>query len=241
MPAPAAAFYFDLASPHAYLAAEQALHTFAGEPEPVVWTPVLAGGLPGAGPLEAARCETERDALLEDLARRAAELGLQPLRMPARFPFDSALAMRVATYAKSIGRAVPFAQAAFRQAYAGARALDTEDAVVIAAAACEMHPSAVLKGAALRSTAETLEAATAEAAAAGVREVPAVLAGGRVFHGERSLGDAAVALREAGAAHEASAGSPAAGAPGEVAPGAGTSPDPGGDSPLLHVSTHEPA
>lgn len=194
MPPPPSAFYFDLASPHAYLAAEQALQAFAGAPEPVVWTPVLASGLLSGNPLAAPRCEQEREALIEDLARRAAELGLQPLRMPASFPFDSTLAMRVATYAKSIGRAVPFAQAAFRQAYAGGRALDSEDAVVIAAAACEMHPSAVLKGAALRSTAEALGAATAEAAAAGVREVPAVLAAGQVFHGERELGAAAQQL-----------------------------------------------
>ena len=56
-------------------------------------------------------------------AARAA-LGLQPLRWPEPFPFDSSLAMRVATYAKSIGRAVPFAQAAFRQAFAGGHALE---------------------------------------------------------------------------------------------------------------------
>jgi 2-hydroxychromene-2-carboxylate isomerase len=86
---------------------------------------------------------------------------------------------------------VPFAQAAFRQAFAGGRALDNEDAVVIAAAACEMHPAAVLKGAALRSTAEQLERATAEARAAGVSDVPAVLAGSRVFHGELELPAAA--------------------------------------------------
>ena len=40
------------------------------------------------------------------------------------FPFDSSLAMRAATYAKSIGRTVPFAQAAFRQAFAGGRSLE---------------------------------------------------------------------------------------------------------------------
>ena len=54
--------------------------------------------------------------------------------------------MRVATYAKSIGRTVPFAQAAFRQAFAGGRTSPTPDYVVIAAAACEMHPEAVLRG-----------------------------------------------------------------------------------------------
>jgi 2-hydroxychromene-2-carboxylate isomerase len=92
---------------------------------------------------------------------------------------------------------VPFAQAAFRQAFAGGRSLADEDSVVIAAAACEMHPAAVLRGAALRSTAAQLDRATAAARDAGVRDVPAVLAAGRVFHGERELGEAARALRAA--------------------------------------------
>jgi 2-hydroxychromene-2-carboxylate isomerase len=199
MPA-GSAFYFDLASPLAYLAAEQALAVFAGAGAPVEWIPVRAAALPGGETFEASRCETELDVLREEVERRARELSLQPLRWPEPFPFDSTLAMRVATYAKSIGRAVPFAQAAFRQAFAGGRSLADEDSVLIAAAACEMHPAAVLRGGALRSVAEQLEAATAEAAGAGVRDVPAVLAGGRVFHGERTLPDAARALAEAGPA-----------------------------------------
>ena len=126
-----------------------------------------------------------------EVERRASELGLQELRWPDPFPFDSAFAMKTATYAKSIGRIVPFAQAAFRQAFAGGRSLDGADNVLIAAAACEMHPSAVLKGAELRSIGEQLSAATATAAALGVRDVPAVRVGERVFHGERDLEQAA--------------------------------------------------
>ena len=48
--------------------------------------------------------------------------------------------MLVATYAKQIGRAVAFSLAAFRQAFAGGRDLGERDNVLIAAAACEMHP-----------------------------------------------------------------------------------------------------
>ena len=177
MPSPAA-FYFDLASPLAYLAAERVLHVLGA---PAEWHPVLASELPGAD-ADIARQAGEDGR--EQIARRAAELGLQPLRWPEPFPFDSALAMRVATYAKSIGRTVPFAQAAFRQAFAGGRCLAEEDSVVIAAAACEMHPKAVLQGAALRSTTEQLKRATAEAGEIGVRSVPAIALGGRLFHGE---------------------------------------------------------
>jgi 2-hydroxychromene-2-carboxylate isomerase len=192
------AFYFDLLSPLAYLAAEQALAAFAAAPEPVEWIPVSAAALPAGETFEAHRCQTEQDVFREGVESRAAELGLQPVRWPEPFPFDSALAMRVATYAKSIGRTVPFAQAAFRQAFAGGRSLADEDSVLIAAAACEMHPAAVVRAASMRTVAEQLRVATAEAAGEGVRDVPAVIAAGRVFHGERALHEAAAALQAAG-------------------------------------------
>ncbi len=184
-----AAFYFDLASPDAYIAAERVLGELPG---PAAWTPVLARELGG----DAAHPSRE---LIE---RRARELGLQELRWPDPFPFDSTLAMRVATYARQIGRVVAFAQAAFRQAFAGGRSLADEDSVLIAAAACEMHPAAVLKGASLRSVIDELEAATAQARAGGVKAVPAVLVPGAgdavgpaVFHGESELARAAACMR----------------------------------------------
>jgi 2-hydroxychromene-2-carboxylate isomerase len=188
---PDAAFYFDLASPDAYLAAERILHVLPG---PAEWQPVLARELPGGGASEAWRCEAEREVFRDNTARRAAALGLQPLRWPHPYPFDSLLAMRVATYAKSIGRAVAFAQAAFRQAFAGGRSLAEADNVLIAAAACEMHPAAVLRAAQLRSVRDQLAAMTAQAACAGVSEVPAVRVGAAVFSGERALEEAAGAL-----------------------------------------------
>ena len=186
------AFYFDLFSPEAYLAAERVIATL---PVSAEWIPVSANGLPAADTLEGWRCETDREAFFERIARTAARRGLQPLVWPQPFPFDSAFAMRVATYAKQIGRTVPFALAAFRQGFAGGRDLSGPDNVLIAAAACEMHPTAVLKAAGLRSVAERLHAATALAAARGVRDVPAVwLPGGEVFHGDASLEQAASAL-----------------------------------------------
>ncbi len=54
--------------------------------------------------------------------------------------------MLAATYAKRIGRAVAFSLAAFRQAFAGGRDLADQDTILIAGAACEMHPTALLKG-----------------------------------------------------------------------------------------------
>ncbi len=188
-----AAFYFDLASPLAYLDAERVLHTL---PAPAEWRPVLARDLAGGERSTTWRCESEREAFREDVTRRAEQLSLQPLRWPEPFPCDSALAMRAATYAKSIGRAVPFAQAAFRQAFAGGRDLGQLDNVLIAAAACEMHPAAVTRGAELGSVSTQLATATNEAADLGIIEIPAIIVAGDVFEGERAVEQAAARMLE---------------------------------------------
>ena len=159
-------FYFDLASPLAYLAAERVNHVLGEVPE---WITVQIGEV---GPF---RCAAEIDAYREDVERAARAQGVQALRWPDPFPADSNFAMLAATYAKQIGRAVAFSLAAFRQAFAGGRDLSERDNVLLAAAACEMHPLAVIKGAELRGTHERLEAANAEARAAGVRETPAIV------------------------------------------------------------------
>jgi 2-hydroxychromene-2-carboxylate isomerase len=185
------AFYFDLFSPEAYLTAERIIVLLPA----AEWVPVSAPGLPRADMFDGFRCETDREAFFERVERAAARRGLQPLRWPDPFPCDSDFAMRVATYARQIGRAVSFSLAAFRQAFAAGRDLAMEDNVLIAAAACEMHPRAVLKGAQLRSVATALERATAQAALRGVHDVPALsLPDGRVFHGDDALDGAAQAL-----------------------------------------------
>jgi 2-hydroxychromene-2-carboxylate isomerase len=187
------AFYFDLASPVAYLAAERILQELRG---PFEWRPVQARELPGAESFAAFRCAREVEVFRAEIERQTHALGLQPLRWPEPFPFDSGLAMRAATYAKGIGRVVPFAQAAFRQAFAGGHSLERTDHVLIAAAACEMHPQAVLRGAQMRSVHEQLAASTAAAVRAGVSDVPAVRVGDRVFCGARALEEAAEHLAD---------------------------------------------
>jgi 2-hydroxychromene-2-carboxylate isomerase len=190
------AFYFDLGSPDAYLLAERVLQAM---PVATEWIPVLASGLPGAESFEAFRCAEERSIVLDGFVEAAARRGLQPLRWPDPFPFDSSFAMHAATYARQIGRTVPFALAAFRQAFAGGRALDA-DGVLIAAAACEMHPAAVLKAVELRSVREALSRETEAAAARGVRDVPAIVVGEQVFHGDAGLPAAARAAAAAASA-----------------------------------------
>ncbi|MHB8692466.1 MAG: DsbA family protein [Solirubrobacteraceae bacterium] len=176
-------FYYDLGSPGCYLVAERVMSAMPVVPE---WEPVLARALGFSGVDEAVE--------LDVLAARAAELELQPLRWPAQWPPDTEFAMLAATYAKHIGRAVAFSLAAFRQAFAGGRDLGDQNTVLIAAAACEMHPTAVLKGASLRSVASSLVAAGERARVAGVRELPSIQVGERVFSGEGAPEQAALVM-----------------------------------------------
>jgi len=162
----ASRFYYDLASPQAYLAAERVNHVLGEVPE---WVPVR---FEDVGPF---RCAEELAAYREDVERAARRQELQTLVWPDPFPADTGFAMLAATYMKQIGRAVAFSLAAFRQAFAAGRDLSERDNVLIAAAACETHPLALIKGAELRGTRARLELATEEARAVGVREVPAVV------------------------------------------------------------------
>jgi 2-hydroxychromene-2-carboxylate isomerase len=157
-------FYYDLGSPDCYLMAEEVM----GSGRIPEFQPVLASEVG----------DSLADVNREWIERRADELGLQPVRWPQRWPPDTRRAMLAATYAKQIGRVVAFSAAAFRQAFAGGRDLSDEETLLIAGAACEMHPTALLRGIALRSTAEALALANTRALAGGVRKLPAVAGGG---------------------------------------------------------------
>jgi 2-hydroxychromene-2-carboxylate isomerase len=175
-----AAFYFDFASPEAYLAAERVIQTL---PFPAEWIPIRA---PRAWD-DGFRCAAERDAAREDVERVAATRSLQALRWPPE-GFPSEAALRAATYAKSIGRIVAFALAAFRQAYAGGADLSDTDTVLIAASACEMHPRAVLQALERDAVERELSQATALAVARGVARVPTVwIPDGAALEGDAAL------------------------------------------------------
>ena len=178
------AFYFDLSSPESWLAAERVLRVV---PSPCEWIPV---SMPFEGGF---RCAEEETIFRAEIEREAAARGLQDVRWPAAFPFDSSFAQRAAMYAKGGGKVVGFALAAYRQAFAGGRDLADPENVMIAAAAVEIHPRALLVGAETAGTRRRLEEATAQARERGVVSVPAVWAGGEVFHGDAALEAAAAA------------------------------------------------
>jgi 2-hydroxychromene-2-carboxylate isomerase len=128
---------------------------------------------------------------MREVERRASAYGLPPVRWPEPFPGNTLVAMRAATYAKEIGRAPSFTLAAFRQAFVAGRDLTDPDNVLIAAAAAEMHPRAVLSAVERESVKRGLREATELAGDLGVRGVPAIVVGGHVFWGDDRLEEAA--------------------------------------------------
>jgi len=161
-------FFYDLADPWCWIAAELVNSAFDdGVPE---WQPVLMPDAIGA---------VDKSAI--------SDLAPMPPRWPDPLPADTHTAMLAATFAKKSGRAVAFSLAAFRQAFAAGKDLGETDNVLIAAAACELHPRAVLKGIETRSTQDDLAKATAAARERGITELPALVRDDRVHQGKPLL------------------------------------------------------
>ena len=193
-PTPRATFYFDLGSPYAYLTAERISGLFTdAELEQPEWQPILLGGLFQRFGRDSWGNGPEREEGMAEVERRAADYGLARLAWPEPWPGNMLFAMRVATFAKQTGRTVSFALAAFRQAFVAGRSLSDPDNVLIAAAACELHPKALLKATETRAVQEGLRRATERAAQLGVPGNPSVVVDGEVFWGDDRLEDAVAA------------------------------------------------
>jgi 2-hydroxychromene-2-carboxylate isomerase len=194
-----ATFYYDLASPYAYLAAERISGLFtAAELEQPEWQPILLGGLFKTLDRTSWFFTDTREENIAEVERRAAAYGLPRIVWPDPSPANSLTAMRVATFAKQTGRAVSFSLAAFRQAFAAGKDLTDPENVMIAAAACELHPRALQTAIRTQIVKDGLREATDAAAAAGVFGVPSVRVGEQVFWGDDRLEEAVEAAATSG-------------------------------------------
>ena len=157
------------------------------------WQPILLGALFKRFDRGSWAQTPEREAGLAEVERRAQSYGLPDIRWPDPFPGNTLTAMRAATFAKQTGRTVAFALAAFRQAFAAGNDLSDPEIVLLAAAACELHPNAVGKAIEAASVKDELRDATERAGDLGVSGVPSIVLGESVFWGDDRLEDAAAA------------------------------------------------
>ena len=189
-------FYYDFNSPYAYLAAERVNQVL---PEPPAWQPVSFGHILAATGRVPWSLGPERDEGMREVERRAAERGLPPIQWVAGWPREtySLMPLRAAVFAEQAGKVISFSLAAFRQFFAAGRALSDIDNVLLAAAAAELHPRAVLKGVETRAVKDRLRQATDEALERGIVGVPTIAVGDELFWGDDRLEEAAEAASRA--------------------------------------------
>ena len=182
-----AAFYFDLACPFTYLAAERVDRAF----DEVVWTPASDGAL--------RRTCLADDAVAAAAVRRAAEERAAELRMPLvwpeRHPTEVAAAMRVAARAQESGRGAAFVLAATRLAFCGGFDLDDPEILAEAAAAAGVALDDCLAAAGDERRDGAIEHAGRALLAMGADRLPALRIGRALYWGERRVAEALTAAR----------------------------------------------
>ncbi|PZS24665.1 MAG: hypothetical protein DLM61_21760 [Pseudonocardiales bacterium] len=180
-------FFFDLASPFTYLAAER-IERLLGS---VRWRPVAAEALhrgsPPAGP-----------ELRDEAEGRAAALGM-PLVWPDGFTAPVPAAMRAAAYAAECGRGGPFTLAASRLAYCGGFDLADPEVLAEAAAVAGIGLEECLRAAGDFSRDGLLESAARRLLGAGAERLPAFAIAGSLICGEDRLVEGATWSRYASA------------------------------------------
>jgi 2-hydroxychromene-2-carboxylate isomerase len=183
-----ATFYFDLASPFTYLAAERVERLFPG----LTWRPALTEALHAGDPLSAA---ADREAVQASAEQRALALHM-PLVWPDAYPAGARVAMRVASLAASEGgHAAPFVLAASRLAFCGGFDLDDPEVLAEAAAAAGLGLPEVMAAAGDHSRDGQMEATSLRLLAHGADGLPILKVGRTLFCGEHRIAEAAAAVR----------------------------------------------
>ena len=184
-----AEFYFDLACPFTYLAAERVEPCF----DDVAWQPASTDAL--------RRCSLTDDDVSAASVRRAAEERAAVLRLPLvwpeRFPAAVPAAMRVAARAAEGGRGAAFVLAATRLAFCGGFDLDDPEILAEAAAAAGVVLDDTLHAARDEGRDGAIEATGRALLAAGADRLPALRVGRALYWGESRVGEAIAAARVA--------------------------------------------
>ncbi len=174
-------FFFDYASPYAYLAATQ-IATVAGKRGSVLsWHPFLLGalfkqiGTPIAPVLEMP--QVKQSYVLLDLHRHADKYGV-PFRFPTRFPMNTVTALRMTL---QVDDRQKLARALFKAYWADDRDINDEAELVRIADAAGFDGRALVDGAGEQGVKDLLRSQTDAALASGVCGAPSFL----VDDGER--------------------------------------------------------
>lgn len=180
--AEATRFFFDLADPISYLAAERVERALGS----IEWVPVLALVTDPYG----AEAWSQREQRVRERMRMAAydaEWLQLPLVEPHRCPTNTRKAARAALYAGDCGAGAAFALAAFRLAFCGGFDLADMEVIVEAAAVARIDPAAAIAAAYDHHYDLRLEATTRGLHRRGVGSAPAISIGAKWFGGTDAI------------------------------------------------------
>jgi 2-hydroxychromene-2-carboxylate isomerase len=187
------AFYYDVNSPYAYLAACRVDDVLPVRPH---WRPIAFGVIVkqlGKVPWSFGE---DREAHFSAISSRASERGLPALRYPDGWPVErySLAPLRAALLAGDEEQLRALSRELFRTMFVDGRDLADVERVLDAAERAGMERDAVREGIESPEIKQRLREQTDEAIAVGVTGIPTVAIGERLFWGDDRLEQAAAAL-----------------------------------------------
>ena len=178
------AFFFDLACPFSYLAAER-VERVLGDVE---WVPTSGWLLRQGG-------EWSQPAAIRAHAETCAVARRLPLVWPDSFPSGTPAALRAAAHAVDIGAGARFVLAASRLAFCGGFDLEDPEILAEAAAAAGIGLRDCLTAAGDPGRDSELDATARGLLSRGIQRLPAIRIGSRWFAGDGVLAGSAAYLR----------------------------------------------
>ena len=182
-------FFFDFASPYAYLASTRIDDIAAGHGRDVRWRPMMLGAaLKRTGGQPLSQVPLKGDYMWRDLPRYARLLGV-PIGRPDPMPMNGLAAARAFYWleAEAPERAKPFARAVFAHHWAEGADASSPEVVAEVAAPLGVDRAALLAGIQDQAVKDRLRAATDEAIARGVFGAPYFFVDGEPFWGSDRL------------------------------------------------------
>ena len=185
-------FFFDCSSPWTYLAFHN-LQPLAAELQvPVVWRPILVGGVfNSVNPSVYAQRENPVPAkgayMLKDLQDWARAAGLRIVMPPSMFPVNSVKAMRGCIWLEPQGQLMQFASAVFEAYWALDEDISDDAVLANICARCGIDSAALIAGIQLPKIKHQLKANTDELVQRGGFGSPTLFIGDDMYFGNDRL------------------------------------------------------
>ncbi len=189
-------FFFDISSPWTYLAFRNVQPLAAELNTPVIWRPILVGGIfnsvnPSVYAMREHPVPLKQTYMLKDLQDWAREAGLKIVMPPKVFPVNSVKAMRgclwLAQRAGNTHAMLPFATAAFEAYWGREEDISKDDILADLCEATGISVKEFFEGIAQQAIKEALKSNTEEVVRRGGFGSPTMFVGDSMYFGNDRL------------------------------------------------------